>query len=54
MKEFERMQRRGGADPWAVEYQSDLSGKDTTDPSEKMAADSASSVFGGGTKSFSF
>ena len=34
MAEFERMQRRGGADPWAVDFQSDLSGKDTTDPTE--------------------
>lgn len=34
MAEFEKMQRRGGADPWAVDFQSDLSGKDTSDPTE--------------------
>jgi hypothetical protein len=34
MEEMQRMQRRGGADPWAVDFSAELAGKDTTDPTE--------------------
>ena len=49
--EMEKMMRRGGPDPWAVDFKAEMSGKDLTDPNDTMK-DSASSF--GSTKSFSF
>ena len=31
-KELEKMMRRGGTDPWAVDYDTNLAGKDLSDP----------------------
>jgi len=45
------MLRRGGTDPWAVDFNKELAGKDLSDPTETMK-DSASGF--GSTKSFSF
>ena len=49
--EMEKMMRRGGPDPWAVDYKAEMSGKDLTDPNDTMK-DTAASY--GSTKSFSF
>ena len=48
---MEKMMRTGGTDPWAVDFQEQLAGKDLTDPTEKMA-DTAQGF--SGTKTFSF
>ena len=34
--ELERMMRRGGTDPWAVDFNKELAGKDLSDPTETM------------------
>ena len=34
--ELEKMLRRGGTDPWAVEYNQELAGRDLSDPTETM------------------
>jgi len=49
--EMEKMMRRGGSDPWAVDFNQEMSGKDLTDPNDTMK-DVASTL--GSTKSFSF
>jgi len=49
--ELEKMMRRGGTDPWAVDFNKELAGKDIADPTETMK-DSASTI--GSSKSFSF
>ena len=49
--EMERMMRRGGSDPWAVDFKPEMEGKDLSDPNDKMK-DNAVSY--GSTKSFSF
>ena len=48
---IEKQMRRGGADPWAVDFNPELSGKDLTDPTEVMK-DPAQQL--GATKAFSF
>ena len=50
-KELEKMMRRGGTDPWAVDFNQELAGKDLSDPTETMK-DSAEAL--GTSKSFSF
>ena len=35
-EELARMMRRGGNDPWAVDFNKDLAGKDIEDPAEVM------------------
>ena len=50
--EMEKMMRRGGPDPWAVDFNPEQEGKDLSDPAEVLK-DSAASSFGP-TKSFSF
>ena len=34
--ELERMMRRGGTDPWAVDFNKELAGKDLSDPTDVM------------------
>ena len=51
-KEIEKMMRRGGSDPWAVDFDPNLAGKDIQNDEETMR-DSARSVTES-TKSFSF
>ena len=43
--ELEKMMRRGGTDPWAVDFNKELAGKDLTDPTETMK-DTASAFSG--------
>ena len=50
---MEKMMRRGGTDPWAVDFNKDLSGKDLTNPTDFMQDIGAKSNTGV-TKSFSF
>ena len=50
--ELEKMMRRGGTDPWAVDYNKELHGKDLSDPTETMK-DNAAEI-GTTSKSFSF
>ena len=50
--ELDKMLRRGAVDPWAVDFDKDLVGRDINNPDEAMK-DSAQSL-GGPTKSFSF
>ncbi len=45
------MLRRGGTDPWNVDFNKELAGKDLSDPTESMK-DKAESF--GENKSFSF
>ena len=45
--------RRGGTDPWAVDFDKELAGKDIQDASENMK-DSAKESIGDRIKSFSF
>ena len=47
---MEKMMRRGGTDPWAVDFNENLAGKDLTDPTEVMKDAAVVS----GTKAFSF
>ena len=49
--EMERMMRRGGPDPWAVDFKPEMAGKDLTDPNDRMK-DNATAF--SSTKSFSF
>ena len=49
--EMAKMMRRGGTDPWAVDFKEELAGKDLTDPTEQMKDNAADF---GATKSFSF
>ena len=49
--EMDKMMRRGGTDPWAVDYNKELSGRDLSDPLDTMI-DKAADV--GTKKSFSF
>ena len=48
--ELEKMMRRGGTDPWAVDFNKDLSGRDLTDNTETLSDPALS----GQGKSFSF
>ena len=50
--ELEKMLRRGGTDPWAVDFNKDLAGKDLSDETENMK-DKANDI-GSNSKSFSF
>ena len=34
--QLEKMMRRGGTDPWAVDFNQELAGKDTSAPEEQM------------------
>ena len=47
--ELDKLLRRGGTDPWAVDYDAKIAGKDLQDPDHQMK-DSAS-TFGGGSSS---
>ena len=49
--EMEKMMRRGGTDPWAVDFKQEMSGRDLTDPNDTMKDIAAVSS---STKSFSF
>ena len=46
--EMDKMMRRGGTDPWAVDFNKNLEGKDIADPTETLR-DAAASV-GEGSK----
>ena len=46
--EMDKMMRRGGTDPWAVDFNKNLEGKDIADPTETLR-DVAASV-GEGSK----
>ena len=50
--ELDKMLRRGGTDPWAVDFNKDLAGKDLQDETETLK-DSAENI-GANSKSFSF
>jgi len=50
--ELEKMLRRGGTDPWAVDFNKDLAGKDLSNETETLK-DSAENI-GSNSKSFSF
>ena len=41
--------RRGGTDPWAVDYDAKIAGKDLQDPDHQMKDNAA--TFGGGSAS---
>ncbi len=52
--EMDQMMRRGGSDPWAVDFNKELAGKDIENPTDTLvdkAKDMGSSL---GQKSFSF
>ena len=51
--ELDKMMRRGGTDPWAVDFNKNLEGKDIQDASESMK-DAAANVAEGATRKFSF
>lgn len=51
--EVEKMLRQGGTDPWAVDFNKELEGKDLSDPNDTML-DKASGFESKGNKSFSF
>ena len=51
--QMERMMRRGGTDPWAVEFNKDLAGKDIADPTETLKDSAVDNVLDK-VKSFSF
>ena len=47
--ELDKLLRRGGADPWAVDYDAKIAGKDLQDPDHQMKDNAVS--FGGGSAS---
>ena len=52
--EMDRMMRRGGTDPWAVDFDKNLEGKDISDPTESLKDAAVSLGDSMSTKKFSF
>ena len=52
--EIEKMMRRGGTDPWAVNFDKSLEGKDINDPTETLKDSAAAIGDSFSTKKFSF
>ena len=50
---IEKQMRRGGSDPWAVDFDPNLAGKELSDPNEVMK-DVADGPSPSSSKSFSF
>ena len=44
MAEMEKQMRRGGPDPWAVDFKEELSGRDLTDPNDQMKDPAAAAM----------
>ena len=51
---MDKMMRRGGTDPWAVDFNKNLEGKDINDPTETLKDAAVSLGDSMATKKFSF